>query len=343
MDAYITVEVKNEQPTGTLIIDKSVAIRQDIDTSLVDISDLSGIEFKLTAKEDIIDYADGSIIYKKGQEVKTFNVDKNGNYTIAELPMGIYELQEIKTLDGLVLNDEKYEIKFEQKDLTTKVYEDRKDIVNDTTIFEFSKKSITGDDELEGANLQVIDKDGKIIDEWTSGNKTHKIEGLKVGETYTLRETITPNGYVKATDIEFTVDNTQDIQKIEMIDKIVEMTKVDIGGEELEGAKIQVFDKDNKLVDEWVSSKEPHRINGLVEKETYTLHEEVAIEGYVKATDIEFTVTEDKETQKVEMIDKIVQVTKTDLTTGEELEGAELVVTDENGNVIDEDFYKRTS
>ena len=336
MDAYITVEVKNEQPTGTLIIDKSVAIRQDIDTSLVDISDLSGIEFKLTAKEDIIDYADGSIIYKKGQEVKTFNVDKNGNYTIAELPMGIYELQEIKTLDGLVLNDEKYEIKFEQKDLTTKVYEDRKDIVNDTTIFEFSKKSITGDDELEGANLQVIDKDGKIIDEWTSGNKTHKIEGLKVGETYTLRETITPNGYVKATDIEFTVDNTKDIQKIEMIDKIVEMTKVDIGGEELEGAKIQVFDKDNKLVDEWVSSKEPHRINGLVEKETYTLHEEVAIEGYVKATDIEFTVTEDKETQKIEMIDKIVQVTKTDLTTGEELEGAELVVTDENGNVIDE-------
>ena len=92
MDAYITVNVKNEQPTGTLIVDKSVAIRENIDTSFIDISDLSGIEFKLTAKEDIIDYADGSVVYSKGQEVKIFNLDKDGNHTITNLPMGVYEL-----------------------------------------------------------------------------------------------------------------------------------------------------------------------------------------------------------------------------------------------------------
>ena len=68
-DPIIEVVVKNEQPTGTLIVDKSVTLRDDIDTSLVDISDLSGIEFKLTAKENIIDYADGSIIYEKGTEM----------------------------------------------------------------------------------------------------------------------------------------------------------------------------------------------------------------------------------------------------------------------------------
>lgn len=71
-DAYITVTVANEQPTGTLKIDKSVAIREDVDTSLVDISDLSGIKFKLSAKEDIINYADGSIIYEK--EKKLVNI-----------------------------------------------------------------------------------------------------------------------------------------------------------------------------------------------------------------------------------------------------------------------------
>ena len=70
-DAYITITVGNEQPTGTLKLDKSVAIRQDVDTSLIDISDLSKIKFKLTAKEKIIDYADGSTIYEKGQEVGT--------------------------------------------------------------------------------------------------------------------------------------------------------------------------------------------------------------------------------------------------------------------------------
>ena len=83
-----------------------------------------------------------------------------------------------------------------------------------------------------------------------------------------------------------------------MIDKIVTMSKVDVGGEEIEGATIQVIDKDNNVVDEWTSEKIPHQIKGLVENEEYTLHEEVSAEGYVKATDVTFKVTEDKETQR---------------------------------------------
>jgi uncharacterized surface anchored protein len=414
------VLMKNEQPTGTLIINKTIALREDADTSLVDTSDLSGIEFKLTAKEDIIDYADGSKIYTKGQEIKKYNLDKKGNLKVDNLPMGTYELEETKTLDGLVLNWTKYEVKFEQKDLTTKVYEDIKDISNDTTMFEFSKKSVTGDDELEGAKLSVIDENNKVVDTWTSTKKTHKIEGLVVGKTYKLKEEIAPDGYVRAstiefkvesttkvqqvkmidkivtmtkadiggkeiegaeivvtdkdgnvidswtstkeshningleegkkyilheeyapdgyvvaTDVEFEVTNKKDIQKVEMIDKIVEMSKVDIAGEEIEGATIQVLDKDNKVVDEWVSGKEPHKIKNLVEGETYTLHEEIVADSYVKATDVEFIVTTDKETQKVVMIDKLVEITKTDITNGNELEGAELEVTDEDGNTID--------
>ena len=335
-DAYITVNIKNEQPTGTLIVDKSVAVREDIDTSLINnIEDLSGIEFKLIAKENIIDMADGSIIYEKGKEVKRFNLDKDGNYTLSNLPLGKYQLQETKTLDGLVLNETIYDVVFTQKDLITKVYEEKKEISNDTTVFEFSKTDITGDKELEGAKLQVIDKEGNIIDEWTSGNKTHKIEGLKVGETYILREQITPEDYVKATDIEFKVENTNKVQKVTMIDKIVDMSKVDIGGNEIEGAKMQVLDHEGNIIDEWVSGKEPHKIKNLEEGKSYILHEEVSVGYYVKATDVEFEVTYDKQTQHLELIDKIVDVTKIDMVNGEEVEGAELVVTDENGNEID--------
>lgn len=334
-DAYITVNAKNEQPTGTLIVDKSVAVREDIDTSLINnIEDLSGIEFKLIAKENIIDMADGSIIYEKGKEVKRFNLDKDGNYTLSNLPLGKYQLQETKTLDGLVLNETIYDVVFTQKDLITKVYEEKKEISNDTTVFEFSKTDITGDKELEGAKLQVIDKEGNIIDEWTSGNKTHKIEGLKVGETYILREQIAPEDYVKATDIEFKVENTNKVQKVTMIDKIVDMSKVDIGGNEIEGAKMQVLDYEGNIIDEWVSGKEPHKIKNLEEGKSYILHEEVSVGYYVKATDVEFEVTYDKETQHLELIDKIVDVTKIDMVNGEEVEGAELVVTDENGNEI---------
>ena len=120
-----------------------------------------------------------------------------------------------------------------------------------------------------------------------------------------------------------------------MIDKIVDMSKVDIGGNEIEGAKMQVLDYEGNIIDEWVSGKEPHKIKNLEEGKSYILHEEVSVGYYVKATDVEFEVTYDKETQHLELIDKIVDVTKIDMVNGEEVEGAELVVTDENGNEID--------
>ena len=328
------VVVENAKPFGTLIIDKSIALKENVDISLIDTSDLSGIQFRFSAKEDVIDPADGSIIYKKGQEIKIYNLDKNGDLKIEKIPMGTYEIQEIKTLDGLVLDDTKHEVKFTQKDTVTKVYTETREIVNDTTLTEISKQDITGEKELEGAKLQVIDSDGKVIDEWTSTDKKHLIEGLTVGKEYILRETIAPNGFVKSTDVKFRIENTKETHNVKMIDKIVEMSKVNIGGEELEGAKIQVFDKDNKVVDEWVSSKKPHKISGLIENESYTLHEEIAIDRYVKATDIKFTVTEDKETQKLQMIDKVVEMTKTDIG-GNEVEGAEMSVTDENGEIVD--------
>lgn len=330
------VVIKNEQPTGTIKLDKTISIRKEADKSLIDTSDLSGIEFKLSAKENIIDMADGSVIYKKGQEIKKYNLSKDGKLAIANLPMGIYEIEETKTLDGLILNKTKYEVKFEQKDLVTKVYETKLEISNETTLVEFSKTDITGDKELIGAKLTVLDNENNVIDTWTSTEKTHKIEGLTIGKEYILKEEIAPEDYVVATSIKFTIEDTNEIQKVNMIDKIVEMSKVDIAGEEIEGATIQVLDKDNKIVDEWVSGKEPHKIKNLVEGETYTLHEEVVADFYVKATDIEFSVTTDKETQKLEMIDKILEVSKTDFVTGVELEGAKLQVTDEEGNIIDE-------
>lgn len=334
-DAIKEVTVTNEQPTGTLVIDKSIALKENVDTSFVDISDLSGIQFKLTAKTDIIDKADGNIIYSKGQEVGTYDLDKNGDLKVEKLPIGEYELQEIKTLDGLVLNDKIYDVKFEKKDNTTKVYTETMEIINDTTLIEISKTTITGDKELTGAELSIIDENGKVIDTWTSTDKTHTMEGLTVGKEYTLKEDLAPLGYTKATEVKFKIENTNDTQKIVMVDKVVTMSKVDIGGNELEGAKIQVIDKENNIVDEWISAKEPHIINNLEENETYTLHEEVSIDGYVKATDIKFTVTEDKNTQHIELVDKIVLISKTDLVTGEELPGAELIVTDKDGNEVD--------
>lgn len=323
-DAYITVTVANEQPTGTLKIDKSVAIREDVDTSLVDISDLSGIKFKLSAKEDIINYADGSIIYEKGKEVGQYSLTKEGMLLIEKLPMGSYELEEISTLDGLVLDTTKHEIVFKQEDTTTKVYTKKEKLVNDTTSVEFSKTDITGDKELKGATLTVTDSDGNVVDKWISGEKTHKIEGLKVGKTYVLKEEIQVDSYVKATDIKFEVKNTNEVQKVTMIDKLVEVIKTDVvSGEEIEGAELIVTDENGNEIDRWISSKEPHHIKGLEEGKKYFLEEKTCPYGYEIAEKQEFIVSLDKETQRIEMKDmpilKSVQVEKIDKDTGEHI------------------------
>lgn len=323
-DAYITVTVANEQPTGTLKIDKSVAIREDVDTSLVDISDLSGIKFKLSAKEDIINYADGSIIYEKGKEVGQYSLTKEGMLLIEKLPMGSYELEEISTLDGLVLDTTKHEIVFKQEDTTTKIYTKEEKLVNDTTSVEFSKTDITGDKELKGATLTVTDSEGNVIDKWISGEKTHKIEGLKVGKTYVLKEEIQVDSYVKATDIKFEVKNTNEVQKVTMIDKLVDVIKTDVvSGEEIEGAELVVTDENGNEIDRWISSKEPHHVKGLEEGKKYFLEEKTCPYGYEIAEKQEFVVSLDKETQRIEMKDmpilKSVQVEKIDKDTGEHI------------------------
>ena len=225
------VIIQNEQPIGTLIVHKNILTRENVHKSLIDISDLSGIQFKLIAKEDMIDSADGSIIYKKGQEVNTYNLDENGDLKIENLPMGVYELQEVKTLEGLVLNETKYEVKFIPENQVTKVYEIKKEIQNNTTIVEFSKQDITGETELVGAKLTVLDEGGNVIDSWISTEETHKIEGLVVGKKYILREEIAPEGYTIAEDIEFVVRNDNEIQLVVMKDmpilKTIRIIKAD--------------------------------------------------------------------------------------------------------------------
>lgn len=356
-DPIYTVTVIDEQPKGSVHLTKTVD-DLDTDTDLVDRSDLSKIQFVLKAKDDIYSPVDGSLMFAKDEKITTENsgavvntgteigkgiyaLSKDGQLDISNLPMGTgeakYYFEEVKTLDGCVLDENKHTFTFKQKDFTTKNYSKELNIENKTTHFNFNKTDVTGDKEVLGAQLTITDEKGNVIDQWSSTDKPHSIEGLVVGKTYTLSETVTAKDYVKASDIRFTVKSSSELETVTMKDKQVSFTKTDVTGEkEVEGATITVKEKETgNIVDEWTSTKESHFINGLEEGKTYILSETVSPEEYVKSTEIEFTVSKDKVNQKVNMKDKQVFISKTDVG-GEEVTGAYMQIIDENGNVVDE-------
>ena len=127
---------------------------------------------------------------------------------------------------------------------------------------------------------------------------------VEEGKTYILHEEVTADGYVKATDIEFTVSYDKQNEHLEMVDKVLKVIKTDlVTVEEIEGAELQVVDEEGNIIDEWTSTKEAHVVNGLEEGKKYKLIEKTAPYGYELTEEIEFEVTTDKETQLVEMKD----------------------------------------
>ena len=181
-------------------------------------------------------------------------------------------------------------------------------ITNTITSVKISKVDITDQKELAGAHIQILDKDGNVVDEWDSIWESHEVTGLKTGEKYTLRETVAPDGYTITADTVFSLKEDGTLDKdntsttisadgtllVEDSRTSVKVSKVDISdGKELEGAHIQIIDQAGNVVDEWDSTKEAHVIEKLKTGKIYTLRETVAPDGYLLTSDTTFVLKED--------------------------------------------------
>ena len=213
------------------------------------------------------------------------------------------------------------------------------------TRVKISKADITTHEEIPGATLRVLDKNGNVVDEWVSENTPHYIEAVLVaGETYTLEETLVPDnsGYVPANAVQFTVEDDGEVQHVFMQDDYtkVQISKTDIAtGKEISGAKLKITDADGKIVAEWVTDGAPHYME-RIPMGTYTLTETMAPteQGYVRAESVTFEVGPTGDIQRVDMKDDFtkVEISKADMTDGLELPGAKLKITDASGNTIAE-------
>ena len=326
---------------NTAIILGNVDSKENVKTGKIEIkktdtegNPLKSGEFGIYANADM--YI-GDTLYKKGQLVVSIKTDDSGVARSGDLPYGSYYVKEISAptqeagnSHNFVLSDDTQYVKINGKNKTdTVIFVDKKVTASKTTI--------TGTDEIKGAVMTVTDNDGKVIDTWTSDGNPHSIKGLHEGWEYTLTETTAPKGYVKAESIKFTVSTDKKDQTIVMKDKQFTASKKDVSGKNyVEGAKLEVRDDQNRVVDSWTSTKEDHYVSGLEEGKTYRLVEAEAPKGYVKAKDVFFTVSNEKKNESVVMKDAKITASKTEVTGTKEVEGAKMTVTDEKGKTVDE-------
>ncbi len=257
----------------------------------------------------------------KEHEVKDLVLDET--YTLEEeVPEGYEAADALKfkvDKDGNIL-------KLNEDGSTTPIGEDGifpVNIVPTEISFQVNKVDAGTGEEVEGAVLTVIEKgeDGKetVLERWTSKKgETHDFGSkLERGKQYLLREVTAPAGYGKlTTDIAISVneDGTiktalaktkdkdgNDVYLVENTKISVKISKVDIAsGTELEGAKIQILKilnkdekKEEKLFEEWTSTKAVHEVFGLEPGVTYILRETVAPKGYTLTADTTFVLNED--------------------------------------------------
>ena len=182
---------------------------------------VTGAVFGLYSGEDILN-ADGKVIIEAETLLETSVSDKNGIVRFKkDYPFAKYYAKEMETPDGYVTNNDtiNFDTQYQGQDIKVSEYSSK--FYNTPTTVEFSKKDISSGAELLGATLLVLDKDGNIVETWTTeSEEKHVIKRLTAGETYTLCEEYAPYGYLKAGDIRFTVEDTDKIQSVTMKDEV---------------------------------------------------------------------------------------------------------------------------
>ena len=293
-----------------------------------------------------------------GSSIRKDATTNSGNYIVKELraPLGYY------------VNEEPMEVTFTYDGQAIMVLDNT--CANKPTEMWVSKRDLTNDEELPGATLAIKDTDGNTVTTWVSTDEPHRVTGLHFGESYTLTEIRAADEYALANDITFRLIQKSDedgnhLEECEVYylttknilfwkwddwklldDATVimqdDITKVQISkkdlttNEELPDAELIITDEKGSEIDRWISTDAPHYMEKLPAGK-YTLTEVTAPDGYAIAERMEFEVLPNGEVQTFEMFDDTIKVkiSKVDITTNEELPGAELVIKDKDGTEID--------
>lgn len=162
--------------------------------------------------------AEMSLEDSKGQVVANWVTDGTETRIDAELVPGErYTLRETKAPKGYLLAEA---VSFSYEAGTPKV------VMKDApTVIRTSKKDAETGLPLPGAQMQILDGTGNVVEEWVSNGTIHNtVAKLTAGERYVLHEVKAPQGYVRSEDVAFVVPESTEGGEIEFYN-----AKMDVG------------------------------------------------------------------------------------------------------------------
>lgn len=334
-DIFSSVKEINETSTSDEVTENPLKIYHPVYIN----STLSGVEFRITAGEDIIT-PEGTLRYKKGETVDTITTGNNGKAVSKQLYLGKYYVTETKAVSGYVLNRESYPVTLKYAGQNVAVTNSSVTINNKrqkaeitlTKILEVNEELGIGNNEIKNVSFAlyaneeikandgtVIPKDGliEIVSVSENGKATFTTD-IPFGKYYVQEYTTDKHYVLDDTKYEFEflyTDENTSVQTIEInngkpiVNKPLigglEITKKDVStGELLPNAGFRIKDKNGNIVVEGYTDKKG------VAKFTlgygkYTYEEFDAPDGYIiDTTPHEFEITENGKIIKAEMTNK---------------------------------------
>ena len=276
-----------------------------------------------------------------GEAIETLRTDDKGKVTFSEVRYGKYFVAETKAPDDYELDPTPIPFSVVEDGLLIALEKENTPKSGNVEIIKESEDGI-----IENVKFHIYGTaaNGEYIDETALTNKDGKIlfEKLNIG-TYTIEELDVADRYI-ANETQTVVVKANETAKVKFVNKLkhipFEINKTDIStGELIPNCGFRIKDSDGNIVVEGYTDE-----NGIAKFSLvcgdYTYQEFDAPEGYIIDEGVySFSILPDNEIVKAEMTNVgtgTLELTKTDISTGEPIPDTSFRIKDEDGSVVRE-------
>jgi uncharacterized surface anchored protein len=280
--------------------------------------------------------------YTEETALLTSTSDTEGKFVFENLPYGDYVIRELVAPESYAVTEHNFYVSITSNDQTVgmKVVDEKI-----TGSLEITKTDVATGKLIPNCGFEVLDADKNVIVKgYTDENGKAVFGDLEYGD-YFYREFDAPEGYIIDEEAySFSIREHHQVVKAEMTNQKImgslELTKKDVAdGELIPNCGVEILDKDGNVVVQGKTDENGVIVFKDLEYGDYFYREYNAPEGYViDETPYPFSISEDGQIVKAEMTNRKItgtlELTKTDVATGELLPNARFRIYDEDGNVV---------